>query len=206
MSSSWSDARWRERLRDDLEPVLKSPNLNAEISTTQGVPFAIFAYPPTEEHEARKEIDMLATRVEHATARTVKQLSMANLIREAIHAAAPPDGTDIYEAERSLADMPVEARLEELRNQMESILSEVSPLPEMILGHASDLSPEKDILFLTRVGALYPAYRASALLDDLMGSLRVPTVLFYPGTRAGVSSLRFMDSLEALHSYRHKIF
>lgn len=206
MSSSWSDSDWRGRLKAHLEPVLKSSNLSAEISTTQGVPFAIFAYPPTAERAARKEIEMLATRVEHATARGAHRLSMAVLVREAIHAAAPPDGKEIYEAERALADMSVEPRLEDLRSQMEAILSEISPIPEMILQRAGDLSADKDILFLTRVGALYPAYRANALLDYLMDNLRVPTVLFYPGTRSGLNSLRFMDSLEALHSYRHKIF
>lgn len=39
-----------------------------------------------------------------------------------------------------------------------------------------------------------------------MGAVRVPTVLFYPGSRSGTNSLRFMDSLDAVHSYRHRIY
>jgi hypothetical protein len=203
--TSW-DERWRERLKQDLEPVLKGPNISAEISTTQGVPFALFVYWPTAEQEARKEINMLARRVQHGTTRRVHQLSMAEMVHKAICAASPPNGQEIFDAERELADMPVERRLEDLQGQMEAILSTVSPLPSMILDWAADLSPDQDILFLTRVGALYPAYRASALLDHLMENLQTPTILFYPGSKAGTNMLAFMNSLEAKHSYRHKIF
>jgi hypothetical protein len=185
---------------------LKSPRIAAEISTYQGVPFALFAYPPTEERAARREIAMLAKRVENATGRRVHILSMANLLHEAIRTAFPPDGQDLFDAERAFADEPPATRLERLQTQMEQLLSEVVPLPETIRERAAGLSPEKDTLFLTRVGALYPAYRASALLESLMGTVSVPTILFYPGTRSGTNSLRFMDSLDALHSYRHKIY
>ena len=44
MLSSWSDSAWRRRLVERLEPLLKSPDLAKEISTYQGVPFALFAY------------------------------------------------------------------------------------------------------------------------------------------------------------------
>jgi len=161
MSSTWSDTDWRGRLTRNLEPLLKSPRLAAEISTYQGVPFALFACSPTNERQARQEIAMLAKRVENATARRVHILSMAD---------------------------------------------EIVPLPAMIRERAAGLAPDKDLLVLTRVGALYPAYRASALLENLMGAITVPTILFYPGTRSGTNSLRFMDSLDALHSYRHKIY
>jgi len=206
MSSTWSDTDWRGRLTRNLEPLLKSPKVAAEISTYQGVPFALFAYPPTEERSARREIAMLAKRVENATGRHIHILSMAGLLHGAIRTSFPPDGQALFDAERSFADEPSSARLERLQTQMEQLLGEVMPLPAMIRERASSLSPDRDMLFLTRVGALYPAYRASALLESLMGTVAVPTILFYPGTRSGTNSLRFMDSLDALHSYRHKIY
>ena len=99
-------------------------------------------------------------------------------------------------------------RLDTLSEQLEQVLSPPGPrpIPDQIVEYASALDSNRSILFLTRVGAVYPAYRASALLENLMGEVHSPTVLFYPGTRTGKNSLRFMDSLDAVHSYRHKIY
>ncbi len=206
MSNTWSDSAWKKRLTERLEPLLKSPNLAKEISTYQGVPFGLFAYPPTAERELRREVQMLTTRIEHEASRTVSTISMADLLWQAIRTAYPPDGKALFDAERSMADEDPERRLEGLQETIRAVVSDVSPLPQLIAESTKDLDPAKSVVFLTRVGALYPAYRASALLENLMGVVRVPTILFYPGTRTGTNTLRFMDSLEALHGYRHKIF
>lgn len=206
MSSTWSDSDWRGRLRERLEPLLKSPDLVKEISTYQGVPYALFAYPPTAERALRREVALLATRVENESGRRVHRLSMAELLWEAVREAFPPAGRALFESERAQAHEPPRRRLELLRDTMAQVLGEVAPLPQKIEARAAGLDPDRDLLFLTRVGALYPAFRASALLENLMGTVPVPTVLFYPGTRSGRNSLRFMDTLDALHSYRHKIF
>ena len=204
--STWSNTSWRARLHSELEPMLKSSTLPSDISTYQGVPFGLFAYPPTAEREVRKEITLLKTRIEHETPREVSVLSMADLLWRGIRSAYPPDGGPLFDAEKSMQGQDAELRLSELQETVRAVLSELSPLPDMIREHADTLIADKHILFLTRVGALYPAYRASALLENLMGVVRLPTVLFYPGTRVGTNQLRFMDSLEALHGYRHKIF
>ncbi len=206
MSSIWSDSDWRGRLRERLEPLLKSPDLVKEISTYQGVPYALFAYPPTAERALRREARLLATRVEAESQRRVHTVSMADLIWEAVCEAFPPDGSGLFASERAHAHEPTRRRLELLREQMEQVLDEVAPLAAKIEARARGLEAERDVVFLVRVGALYPAFRASALLENLMGTVTVPTILFYPGTRSGRNSLRFMDSLDALHSYRHKIF
>ena len=206
MSSTWLETVWRRRLQERLEPLLKSPNLLAGISTYQGVPFALFVYPPPAELELRREVAMIATRVEHETGRRMHLISMAELVWSALREAFPPDGRPLFDAERSFREEEPERRLERLQGQMEQLLSEISPVPTMIVEKAKVYGPDNDILFLTRVGTLFPAYRASALLESLMGSVRVPTVLFYPGSRSGANSLRFMDSLDAVHSYRHRIY
>ena len=206
MSGTWSDSAWKKRLVERLEPLLKSPVLSKEISTYQGVPFGLFAYPPTAERELRREVQMLAVRVEHETARKITFISMSDLLWEAIRTAYPPDGKALFDAERGMLGEDPEQRLEDLQETIRAVVSEVCPLPQLIAERVAGLDPDKSIVFLTRVGALYPAYRASALLENLMGEVRVPTVLFYPGTRSGTNTLRFMDSLDALHGYRHKIF
>src|SRR2546426_12723227 len=103
MSTGWSDSDWRRRLVEGLERVLKSSRLSAEISTYQGVPFALFVYPPTAELELRREARLLATRIEQQTPRKVVAVSMADLMWAAIRAAHPPDGKELFEAERARA-------------------------------------------------------------------------------------------------------
>jgi hypothetical protein len=206
MSTASLDSDWRGRLTTRLEPVLKSPRLAAEISTYQGVPFALFVYPPTAELALRREIKLLATRIKQEADRLTHFISMSDLLWEAIREAHPPDGTALFEAERALVSADPAERLEQTAEHMRSILSEIVPLTRMIQSRVASLDPQHDLVFLHRVGALFPAYRAHALLENLMYEIQVPTVLFYPGTRSGASSLRFMDSLDALHSYRHRIF
>jgi hypothetical protein len=207
MSTIFSAANeWRARLKERLEPVLLSPTLVADISIYQGVPFAIFCYYPTEELVVRHEARLLAKRIETSTSRKVHMFSMAELVKEAIQRVYPPDGRDFYDGERSFMDMSEEDRLQKVQGDVERLLSEEVPLPQSLRARSEGLSKDKDLIFLTRVGALFPAYRASALLENLMGIVTVPTVLFYPGTRSGPSSLRFMDSLDAVHGYRCKIF
>jgi hypothetical protein len=207
MSSILSAASdWRVRLKEKLEPILMSPTVVADISIYQGVPFAIFCYYPTEELAVRHETRLLATRIETAGRRKVHILSMADIVKEAIQQVYPPDGREFYDGERSFMDMGEEDRLQKVQGDVERLLSEDVPLPQSISKRCEGLSKDKDIIFLIRVGALFPAYRASALLENLMGIVTVPTVLFYPGTRSGPSSLRFMDSLDAIHGYRCKIF
>ena len=206
MPSNWSDSAWKERLHERLEPLLKAPGLVKEISTYQGVPFGLFAYPPTAEREVRREVQMLTTRIERETTRKITTISMAEFLWHAVRIAYPPDGTPLFDAERSWSEAEPEQRLEKLQETIRAIVSEVCPLPQLIAKQVASVDPAKGIVFLTRVGALYPAYRAGALLENLMGEVRVPTILFYPGTRTGSNTLRFMDSLEALHGYRHKIF
>lgn len=202
MSSTWSDSNWTGRLKNGLEPVLCSKQLEAEISTYLGVPFALFAYPPTSERQLRKEVANLAKRVEQSCSRAVHLVSMADFLNEVVQNAFPPDGAELFEAERISMD-DQETRLTRLQGMMTDLLATV---PDRIATIAKPMNSTKDILFLYRVGALYPAYRASSLLENLMNKVLVPTILFYPGTRTGRNSLRFMDSLDAIHSYRHKIY
>lgn len=208
MPRPWSSSDWRRRLVQDLEPLLKSDDLTAEISRHQGVPFALFAYPPTDERVLRRELSLLRTRVENETVRKVTVFSMADLVMDAIRAVYGDGGlAHLAEMERSYAHLKTKERLDLLRGQIESILSEHYPVPAVLKKQMTTLDPQASVVFITRIGRLYPFFRASALLENLMYEVQVPTILFYPGTRgAGRNTLRFMDSLEAVHSYRHRIF
>ena len=83
------------------------------------------------------------------------------------------------------------------RQQLDALVAEDLPV---------DATAERDIVFITRAGALFPFYRTSSLLEQLKGKVLVPAVLFYPGELDGAAGLRFMGVLDAEHNYRPKIF
>ena len=65
------------------------------------------------------------------------------------------------------------------------------------------------ILLSADVAAMAPGiYHMSKLLDLMQGKTRVTTILFYPGSIEGTTSLRFMnlEDRDALGNYRVKIY
>ena len=86
------------------------------------------------------------------------------------------------------------------------MLSEYAPLVDLVADALpTDPDPLRDVVFIVRVGALFPVYRTFSLLEQLKGRVRVPSILFYPGTLDGAAGLRFMGVLDAEHNYRPKI-
>jgi hypothetical protein len=70
------------------------------------------------------------------------------------------------------------------------------------------MDPVRELVFLYRAAVFAPsAYRLSALLEQLMGRMRVPAVLFYPGTwRESLNFMGLRRDDEPLGSYRVKIY
>lgn len=87
------------------------------------------------------------------------------------------------------------------------ILESSCPLVDLVATRIpDDQSPLKDIVLLTRTGALFPVYRNHALLEQLKGRLNVPAVFFYPGDLDGPTGLSFMGALDPDPNYRPRIF
>jgi len=181
-----------ERLERDIHPEVR-------INVYHDMPYAIFRYDPSEELEVRTHVQMLTTRLEN-NGRHVTVLSLAEVMQEALQLALGSDLGPFYKAE---AEQGIEVAVRTVQH----ILAEQHPLDKLVAERLMALNPDNQVAFLTRAGALYPAYRTSALLDRLLAArVRVPIVLFYPGTLEGVSGLRFMGALEAEHNYRARIY
>lgn len=182
-----------EELERDLYPVVR-------VNNYLDMPFAIFLYDPHDELVVRGEVQLLATRLKNK-GKHVQVLSLAEVMQEALELALGNDGLKkFYDAER---ENGVEAAIQTVYH----ILSHERPLDKLVAERLHVLSPAYSIAFLTRAEALFPVYRTSALLDRLVNEkVRVPTVLFYPGTLEGVNGLRFMGVLEAEHNYRARIY
>lgn len=189
---------WRERLTQQLEPVLRQPDPRQQLSAYHDMPYAIFRYPPEEEFGVRQQVSLLRTRLEQLGKR-VTAISLAECLDAAL--AAEGMGPEaLIDAEKSVG-------LEVTVDTIFQILSEYQPLDALVARRIPpDADPRRDLVFILRAGALFPMYRTSALLEQLKGKVQVPAVLFYPGELDGAAGLRFMGVLDAEHNYRPKIF
>lgn len=61
---------------------------------------------------------------------------------------------------------------------------------------------DKTILLVTDLEALHPYMRIGAIEGQLQGKFHVPTIFFYPGTRAGKTRLRFLAFYPEDGNYR----
>lgn len=184
-----------ELLENDLKAV------PSRINVYHDLPFAILRYDPVEEWELRKEVKLLATRLE-AAGKEVHVIPMAEFLWRAIDQTEGMDAVVALERERGYLAA---------QEQVTTYLSDRDwrPLATLLAERLADYDPAKCIVFLTRVAAMAPGiYHVSKLLDEMHGKTRVTTILFYPGSIEGTTGLRFMDlkDRDALGNYRVKIY
>jgi Domain of unknown function (DUF1788) len=186
-----------QRLRTDLEPILAARDPREKISAYHDMPYALFRYDAEEEFELRKQVTFLETRL-HQGGKKPTRISLSECLHEAMISERP-----LAEWYASEEEMGVEAVVETVH----AILSANNRLVELVAAQLPrEPDPLRDVVLITRTGALFPMYRTFSLLEQLKGRVLVPTVLFYPGSLDGAAGLRFMGVLDAEHNYRPKIF
>lgn len=188
-----------ERLKM-LEEDLKAVPMR--ISAYHDLPFAIFHYKPEKERQMRKEISLLATRLENETNKKIRIISLADLLWKAIEET---------EGIESIIEEEKELGFERAQQTINNILSDPDfrPLPDLLTTELKELDFSKSIVFIVRAGSLAPGlYQISQLLGQMQGRTSVPSILFYPGSLEGTTQLRFMDMPDRIPmgSYRVKIY
>ncbi len=171
------------------------------ISVYHDLPFAILRYDPAEEWELRREVRLLATRLE-GIGKEVHILPMSEFLWQAIEET---EGLD------AIAELERERGYPAAQDQVTTYLSDrdFRPLAQLLAERLNKYDPAKTVAFLTRVAAMAPGiYYMSKLLDLMQGNTLVTTILFYPGSIEGTTGLRFMDlkDRDALGNYRVKIY
>ncbi len=188
-----------------LESHLKSVPM--QISVYQDLPFAILRYDPTEEWELRRELKLLATRLE-AVGKRVCLLPMSELLWSALDQVREKDDDEGLDA---IIALEKERGYVEAQQQVTTYLSHKIwvPLWDLLAERLAAITPENGVVFLTRVAAMSPGiFHMSMLLDKMHGKTKVPTILCYPGSIEGTTALRFMDlkDRDTLGNYRVKIY
>ncbi len=195
-------------LKDSIAPLeshLKSVPM--QIGVYQDLPFAIMRYDPADEWELRREIKLLATRLE-AAGKEVHVIPLSELLWSALEQVYAKDQDEGLEAVIALEK---DRGYVEAQQQVTTYLSSKVwvPLWELLANRLASFNPEISVVFLTRVAAMSPGiFHMSMLLDKMHGKTKVPTILFYPGSIEGTTGLRFMDlkDRDALGNYRVKIY
>lgn len=192
--------QWKSRLRDTLEPILTKEDPRPDISAYKDMPLCIFLYDPASEFELRQELSLLKTRLEQRGKR-VTRISLMDCMLEALDSAGVST-SDLVENEQMLGRNGHKT----VAQTIHQVLSEYTPLDQLVLSKVPEnADPHRDILWITRAGALYPCYRTSTLVEHFQAKLDIPGVLFYPGEIIPPAGLSFMGVHEAEHNYRAKI-
>ena len=195
-------------LKDSIAPLesdLKA--VPSRISVYHDLPFAIMRYDPTDEWNLRREVKLLATRLE-AVGKEVHIIPMSELLWSALEKVHQKDDDEGLEAVIALEK---ERGYVEAQQQVTTYLSSKVwiPLWDLLAERLASISLENSVVFLTRVAAMSPGiFHMSMLLDKMHGKTNVATILFYPGSIEGTTGLRFMDlkDRDALGNYRVKIY
>jgi hypothetical protein len=177
------------------------------INVYHDLPFAIMRYDPTDEWELRREIKLLATRLE-AVGRDVHVIPMSELLWSALERVEQRDDDEGLE---SVIELERVRGYVEAQQQVTTYLSSKVwiPLWDLLAERLAQINPDNSVVFLTRVAAMSPGiFHVSMLLDKMHGKTKVTTILFYPGSIEGTTGLRFMDlkDRDALGNYRVKIY
>jgi hypothetical protein len=195
-------------LKDRIAPL--ESDLKAvppRISVYHDLPFAIMRYNPTDEWELRREIKLLATRLE-AVGKTVHIIPMSELLWLALDGVNQMDDDEGFEA---VVALERDRGYVEAQQQVTTYLSSKVwvPLWDLLADRLAAINLDSSVVFLTRVAAMSPGiFHMSMLLDKMHGKTKVPTILFYPGSIEGTTGLRFMElkDRDALGNYRVKIY
>jgi hypothetical protein len=195
-------------LKDSIAPL--ESDLKAvppRFNVYHDLPFAIMRYDPTDEWELRREIKLLATRLE-AVGKEVHIIPMSDLLWSALKHVHKKDDDEGLEA---VIALEIERGYVEAQQQVTTYLSSKVwvPLWDLLAERLASINPDNSVVFLTRAAAMSPGiFHMSMLLDKMQGRTKVATILFYPGSIEGTTALRFMDlkDRDALGNYRVKIY
>jgi hypothetical protein len=201
------ESRLAELRKDLLGPA------GPAISTNRSYPFAIFQYFPVEEFDARTAIGNLAQEL----ALKGWRVRTVDLFQVLVDYLAEQEGGELVEAIIEEEKLQYHAykndwkpALDYLSNTLTSHFNRMDGYPARVLEQIQEVARGSDnnrtVVFLSRVGSLYPFYRTSALLRFLDTGVKVPTVILYPGTKEDQHFLSFMGVMSADRDYRPRIY
>lgn len=207
MASSPALAGVFEALRRDL----LTPG-GPRISTMRNYSFAILVYPPELEFAMRLKVRQLSDEL-RGEQWAVLEISLQRILLQRLRSLEEGVLERWIETEKRQAQRDSERALARVKESVANLLEGDDGLARDVVNLIEEFTtryPEaldKTLIWIKRMGSLYPFYRCSSLLKHLDGKTQnVPVVLLYPGVRQDKTSLSFMGEMPADRDYRPRIY
>ena len=141
------------------------------IGLHSGVPFLILVYDPHRERRCRARQIELREKLEFNGIHVIEH-ELSNFIFD--HYASQGKLERIFDLDRD------PARRDELRQMIAGVYEK--KLVGQVWEGVKDADPDHNVVFLTGVASMWPFARVSNLLTALENKIKVPLVVFYPGS------------------------
>lgn len=164
------------------------------LTASRSDPLYYFAYRPQDALEVRRRIPVWEARLRN-DGLEVQRVSFSDLLWEIIDASGRWEEWLKLEADFEQA---------EANEALRSVLRDGNPMIDSVGALVGTPQPGR-VLFLTDTETLHPYFRARVLENTLHDRIKVPTVIFYPGRRAGQYGLHFLDFYREDSNYRATI-
>jgi hypothetical protein len=161
------------------------------LSASRSDPFFYFVYGPEQAIEVKRRLLPWSARL-HNAGLEVDRLSLSDVVWQLI------DEAGTWEEWRE-AEPDAEQR--EVNEAVSALLRTGNALVERVAAHIA-AARDGSVVFLTETEMLHPYFRVRGLESALHDRVRVPTVVFYPGRRAGQFGLHFLDFYPYDGNYR----
>jgi hypothetical protein len=163
----------------------------ASLNPAKSDPIFYFVYEPAEMLELKRRVPIWTTQL-RSDGFDVVRISFSELLWQLV------DESGRYEDWLSLE---AGADVEQINEAVRDVLRGEDRLAEEVAARIERAS-EKSLVLLTEVEMLHPYFRTRTIESRLHDRMRVPTVIFYPGRRAGQYGLHFLDFYPVDGNYR----
>lgn len=181
-------------LDEAFEKLLRHLSEPGSLSASQSDPFFYFVYDPTDALTVKRLLPVWSARLRNLGF-GVEQISFSDLVWQLVEVSGRWDEWLIVEGE---------ADPEQVNDAVRSVLSAESGLITKVAAIIGQDRP-KTVVFLTDTEMLHPYYRVRVLESALHDRIKTPTVVFYPGRRAGQYGLHFLGLYPEDGNYRATI-
>ncbi len=162
-----------ERL-DEMEAAIRKPSFRSSSGRANEVNYWVFDYPPQRELEVRERIAYLKNKnSKGADGYELVIFDLYDIVIDYLQENEFIDQCNRFEQKRGFQRI-----VKAVNNAMK-----VNDDDSLIVQYIKEHTPENAIVFLTGIGKCYPILRSHKILNNLhQAFVRVPVVLFFPGT------------------------
>ena len=180
------------QLEADFEKLRRHISHPQALNPAHSDPIFYFVYPPGQILTVRRLMPGWIARLKNENGLTVETLSLSEVI------------WSIIEASNRWADwLEIEPEYDqkEVNEAMRSVLRQNNALIEHVA--AQVITPrENTVLFIIDIELLHPYVRSRTIENYLNNKVKIPTIFFYPGRRAGQYGLHFLEFYSEDSGYR----